>query len=223
MLCTQLGLQQYSEKRISSAPGVAAGALLHLLHSTRLMLQLSRTLAYYVQRGSYCLGVFDNGRQGTLLGGITFRNVLVQVRCSVLVGIVLYLARPAPVAFVKAAELLGLGGKVRHCCNFDRVTCLAAAATWNAMYPPQSECPCSTTAATHVWGSRGQHAAASARQPEPPPATSALAPRRCLTAPGMCASASVQPANHEGCQMWVTKRGLQCSQFRCQCHNTRQD
>ena len=34
----------------------------------------------WLQRGSYCLGVFDNGRQGTLLGGITFRNVLVQVR-----------------------------------------------------------------------------------------------------------------------------------------------
>jgi hypothetical protein len=28
--------------------------------------------------GKYCLGVFDNGHAGTLLGGITFRNVLVQ-------------------------------------------------------------------------------------------------------------------------------------------------
>eukprot|EP00887_Chlorella_sp_A99_P005894 scaffold1.g5894.t1 len=28
--------------------------------------------------GKYCLGVFDNGRTGTLLGGITFRNVLVR-------------------------------------------------------------------------------------------------------------------------------------------------
>lgn len=28
--------------------------------------------------GKYCLGVFDNGDSGTLLGGITFRNVLVQ-------------------------------------------------------------------------------------------------------------------------------------------------
>lgn len=28
--------------------------------------------------GKYCLGVFDNGRAGTLLGGITFRNVLVR-------------------------------------------------------------------------------------------------------------------------------------------------
>ena len=29
--------------------------------------------------GAYCLGVFDNGHSGTLLGGITFRNILVQV------------------------------------------------------------------------------------------------------------------------------------------------
>eukprot|EP00879_Flechtneria_rotunda_P015716 GHRR01016438.1.p1 GENE.GHRR01016438.1~~GHRR01016438.1.p1 ORF type:complete len:342 (+),score=123.10 GHRR01016438.1:379-1404(+) len=28
--------------------------------------------------GEYCLGVFDNGRQGTLIGGIIVRNVLVQ-------------------------------------------------------------------------------------------------------------------------------------------------
>ncbi len=30
--------------------------------------------------GSHCLGVFDNGAQGTLLGGIAVRDVLVQVR-----------------------------------------------------------------------------------------------------------------------------------------------
>jgi hypothetical protein len=30
----------------------------------------------------YCLGVFDNGFQGTLLGGIITRNVLVQVSNS---------------------------------------------------------------------------------------------------------------------------------------------
>lgn len=30
--------------------------------------------------GSYCLGVFDNGWSGTLLGGIITRNALVQVR-----------------------------------------------------------------------------------------------------------------------------------------------
>eukprot|EP00890_Picochlorum_soloecismus_P005382 jgi/Picsp_1/5845/NSC_03204-R1_pepsin-type aspartyl protease len=28
--------------------------------------------------GKYCLGVFDNGKAGTLLGGITFRNILVN-------------------------------------------------------------------------------------------------------------------------------------------------
>ena len=29
--------------------------------------------------GGYCLGVFENGSSGTLLGGITFRNILVEV------------------------------------------------------------------------------------------------------------------------------------------------
>lgn len=39
--------------------------------------------------GAYCLGVFDNGGAGTLLGGITFRNTLVQVRaCSPCLGLV---------------------------------------------------------------------------------------------------------------------------------------
>ncbi|KAF6251742.1 aspartic peptidase domain-containing protein [Scenedesmus sp. NREL 46B-D3] len=33
---------------------------------------------FRVGRGEYCLGVFDNGWQGTLLGGILVRNVLVQ-------------------------------------------------------------------------------------------------------------------------------------------------
>ena len=32
--------------------------------------------------GAYCLGVFDNGDQGTLLGGITFRDIYVQVRAQ---------------------------------------------------------------------------------------------------------------------------------------------
>jgi hypothetical protein len=34
----------------------------------------------------YCLGVFDNGFQGTLLGGIITRNVLVQVSNTTYVG-----------------------------------------------------------------------------------------------------------------------------------------
>ena len=29
------------------------------------------------EAGAYCLGVFDNSGSGTLLGGITFRNILV--------------------------------------------------------------------------------------------------------------------------------------------------
>lgn len=42
---------------------------------------------FRVGRGEYCLGVFDNGWQGTLLGGILVRNVLVQVRkCAGLQG-----------------------------------------------------------------------------------------------------------------------------------------
>lgn len=34
---------------------------------------------FQVDAGQYCLGMFDNGYQGTLLGGILTRNVLVQV------------------------------------------------------------------------------------------------------------------------------------------------
>nr|BBK07876.1 aspartyl protease family protein [Coccomyxa sp. KJ] len=30
------------------------------------------------EAGAYCLGIFDNGASGTLLGGISFRNILVQ-------------------------------------------------------------------------------------------------------------------------------------------------
>lgn len=30
------------------------------------------------ESGAYCLGVFDNGASGTLLGGISFRNIMVQ-------------------------------------------------------------------------------------------------------------------------------------------------
>jgi hypothetical protein len=38
---------------------------------------------FKVTSGQYCLGVFDNGVQGTLLGGIITRNVLVKVCGSV--------------------------------------------------------------------------------------------------------------------------------------------
>ena len=40
--------------------------------------------AHFNRDGAYCLGVFPNTQDGTLLGGITFRDVLVQV--SVLVS-----------------------------------------------------------------------------------------------------------------------------------------
>ena len=68
-----LGPSEPRPKLIVSAPvqgGVTlrAGPLNYLfVHST--------------ESGAYCLGVFDNHQQGTLLGGITFRNVYVQVCC----------------------------------------------------------------------------------------------------------------------------------------------
>lgn len=34
---------------------------------------------FMIGAGEYCLGVFDNGQSGTLIGGIAVRNVLVQV------------------------------------------------------------------------------------------------------------------------------------------------
>lgn len=32
--------------------------------------------------GAYCLGIYDNRSEGTLLGGITLRNMLVKVRAG---------------------------------------------------------------------------------------------------------------------------------------------
>jgi hypothetical protein len=40
---------------------------------------LNYLFVHSTEAGAYCLGVFDNHQQGTLLGGITFRNVYVQV------------------------------------------------------------------------------------------------------------------------------------------------
>lgn len=37
---------------------------------------------FLVARGEYCLGVFDNGAAGTLIGGIAVRNALVQARAG---------------------------------------------------------------------------------------------------------------------------------------------
>ena len=49
------------------------------LQGTSLVLgPLNYLFVHTFNSGKYCLGVFDNGRAGTLLGGITFRNVLVR-------------------------------------------------------------------------------------------------------------------------------------------------
>ena len=42
---------------------------------------LNYLFMHTAEAGAYCLGIFDNGQAGTLLGGITFRNILVEVRC----------------------------------------------------------------------------------------------------------------------------------------------
>jgi Xylanase inhibitor C-terminal len=34
---------------------------------------------FMMRPGEYCLGFFDNGASGTLIGGVSVRNVLVQV------------------------------------------------------------------------------------------------------------------------------------------------
>lgn len=66
---------------------------------------LNYLFVHAAQRGAYCLGVFDNGGQGTLLGGITFRNVLVQ-----------YDRRNARVGFGQAAcGQLGVEAGVAAC------------------------------------------------------------------------------------------------------------
>ena len=43
---------------------------------------LNYLFMHTAEAGAYCLGVFDNGQSGTLLGGITFRNILVEVRAK---------------------------------------------------------------------------------------------------------------------------------------------
>lgn len=52
---------------------------LHFAPNATLILgPLNYLFVHTFNSGKYCLGVFDNGHAGTLLGGITFRNVLVQ-------------------------------------------------------------------------------------------------------------------------------------------------
>lgn len=60
---------------------------------------LNYLFMHTAEAGAYCLGVFDNGKSGTLLGGITFRNILVQ-----------YDRRNQRVGFGTApCQMLGLG------------------------------------------------------------------------------------------------------------------
>uniref|UniRef100_A0A7S1WZC5 Peptidase A1 domain-containing protein n=1 Tax=Tetraselmis chuii TaxID=63592 RepID=A0A7S1WZC5_9CHLO len=60
-------------------PRVFPSMTLHLDEGFDLELLPINYLFIHTHRpGAYCLGLFDNGSSGTLLGGITFRNVLVQ-------------------------------------------------------------------------------------------------------------------------------------------------
>ena len=53
--------------------------MLHLWQGVRLRTgPLNYLFMHTGEMGAYCLGVFDNGASGTLLGGISFRNILVQ-------------------------------------------------------------------------------------------------------------------------------------------------
>jgi len=42
------------------------------------LIPLNYLFVHTFNSGKYCLGIFDNGKAGTLLGGITFRNILVN-------------------------------------------------------------------------------------------------------------------------------------------------
>jgi len=60
-------------------PRVFPAMSLHLDEGFDLELLPINYLFIHTSRpGAYCLGIFDNGDSGTLLGGITFRNILVQ-------------------------------------------------------------------------------------------------------------------------------------------------
>ena len=43
-----------------------------------------------IGKGKYCLGIFDNGAAGSLIGGISVRDVLVQVRNGWMHGLGLF-------------------------------------------------------------------------------------------------------------------------------------
>lgn len=63
--------------------------LLHIEVEKRLVVQgtlltvppLNYLFVHTREANAYCLGMFNNGESGTLLGGITFRDFLVQVCC----------------------------------------------------------------------------------------------------------------------------------------------
>ena len=61
---------------------------------------------FKMSTGQYCLGVFDNGWQGTLLGGIITRNVLVQVSLLTFFAVATYSFQPAGANQRKRFELV---------------------------------------------------------------------------------------------------------------------
>lgn len=61
------------------------------------------------ETGAYCLGVFDNGHQGTLLGGITFRNVLIKVLAHVTVSSAVTKTSRAVTQYDRRNQRVGFG------------------------------------------------------------------------------------------------------------------
>lgn len=58
---------------------------------------------FQVDGGHFCLGIFDNGYQGTLLGGIITRNMLVTVSHSCIAWLQLLMLLPMAHPAVPAA------------------------------------------------------------------------------------------------------------------------
>ena len=71
------GAPEHTDLRAMAA--VFPSLTLHFSPAVTLTLgPLNYLFVHTFNSGKYCLGVFDNGLAGTLLGGITFRNVLVE-------------------------------------------------------------------------------------------------------------------------------------------------
>ena len=89
LICVCMRALQFHDICFGGAPGVDKLAeleqvfpSLHLKLGGGIELKmgpLNYLFMHSSEAGAYCLGVFDNGAAGTLLGGITFRNMLVQV------------------------------------------------------------------------------------------------------------------------------------------------